>query len=301
MQNMQTAFKSSELQQQYERNGFVKVPFLDTLALQRLQQLYEERPLHLEGLNFHSTMFAPDPTYRKLIDEEIKKATLPHIGRYLNDYAPLFANYIVKYPGKGSEVGIHQDWSMTDESRHLALNIWCPLINVNHQADNGVLYLFAGTHKVYAQIRYTPFPNWDQYENIRDLVLEHSTPVTFKAGEAIIYNGATIHYSTPNNSDKKRLAIGMSLLPGGAPAYHYFLKEQNGTSRMMTYGVNSQFFHDFVPGNQPKNVKCLEETDYQTAPFQRQALLQMLEQRNAPAPSGKGFLGRLFQKLKSTD
>jgi len=249
-------FRDDKLNVIFEREGIVQIPLLNTDDLESLRALYESIPASHGDRSFHSTMFINDPAYRKLIDAALREFILPKIFGYLEGFEMLFANFIIKEPSANTAVAIHQDWNFC-APEHLSFNIWIPLVDINEQT--GRFYALKGSHKIFNNIRYTPYEN-DRYDGVKEYVLSHSSAFTPLAGEALIYHGAVIHYSDSNISNNRRLAIGCVMVEKNVPLLHYY-RPFPGDKRLEIYAVDPIFYNSFDIFNAPEGVDKVGEID----------------------------------------
>jgi hypothetical protein len=144
------------------------------------------------------------------------------------NYQPFGAAFLFKMPSQSSELAIHQDWTIVDENEFVALNCWVPLTDVNE--TNGALHVVPGSHyDALHTVRAPTLPFF--FSGNDDLVIKESVPMYVKAGEAVILNQSTIHYSPPNHSNKIRKAITAGVKSKGAPMrFHYYDSKKNEES-----------------------------------------------------------------------
>ncbi len=269
---MRQIFGNTSMQKAVEDDGFTTMPFLDKDEVSKLVDIYYDLGIPgLEKLGFHATMSSPNSTYRKRVDEEIKKIVRPKVEKLLIDFKPLFANFIIKEPFRANECPIHQDWSYVDESRTTSINIWCPLVDTNRY--NGAMQGLRGSHKLKTPIRFTPHiqPEWTCYN---DLIKEKLEPLYLNAGEALIYNSRVIHYTPDNVTNKARLAIGFVNIPVEAQSIHYFWNKRN-KRKLEMYKAEGDFFYDLTIGKRPKKENFLGEMDFDREFFTREELLAL--------------------------
>ena len=69
-------------------------------------------------------------------------------------------------------------------------------------------------------------------------------PVPLKAGEAIVFNHATLHFSYPNKSETPRLVAIVDLIPEEAKHLHYFGDEDG---KVHAYEIGDDFWVDQNP------------------------------------------------------
>lgn len=255
-------FNNAQLESTFAESGIVRVPLLSPEEVLALIDIYHSTKGDKEGRNFHSTMFINDAEYRRQISEKISEVVKPKIAALLNDYKLLFANYIVKEVSANTKVGIHQDWNFTTPE-NISVNIWIPLTDITE--SNGIFYGLKGSHKTFRNIRFTPYPE-NMYRGLEDYIHQQSTGYMPKAGEALVYHGALVHYSAPNLSNQIRMAVGTALIPQQSPNLHYYKPDDN-SSKLDIYQADEKFYHGFNFFEAPKGIEKIGElTEYPKLP-----------------------------------
>lgn len=215
-------FKDDTLQKQFEADGFVKIPLLasdDTEALKALFNQYFPNP----SSDFFSSSYENDYPRKKEISEAIGKIMLPRLEKVFSDYSWFGSAFLSKGNGVRSEMPMHQDWTIVDETQFVALNIWTPLQDTNE--ENGTLEVIRGSHRWHSELRAPTLPFY--YNGFQQGLKEHLTCIPVKATEAIVLNQAVIHYSKPNKTNEIRLALTTGIKSAGAPMlFHYWNKEK---------------------------------------------------------------------------
>lgn len=202
MVNKVSIFRDMELGESFKEHGFVVVPFLNESQIQELHQLYQKLyPQGVEG--FFSTTFAQNPEHRAEVNRSIRKICTARMDELFVDYKTFFSSFIVKSPGKNSELILHQDMTLVDERKFTGMNIWCPLIDL--KGNNGVLEILPGSHRLFFTYRGSSLP--DIYDDVKQEIRKYLQPMPLKAGEAIIFDQSIIHYSPPNLSETERVVI----------------------------------------------------------------------------------------------
>jgi ectoine hydroxylase-related dioxygenase (phytanoyl-CoA dioxygenase family) len=251
---MTTVFSDTSNQATFETEGVIQVPFLSNAEVAALTEIYQTQFGGASDRAFHSTMFVNNALYRKRADEAIRAVIQTKLKKLLVGQRLLFANFIVKESSSDTAVGIHQDWNFTTPECR-SLNVWIPLVDINE--TTGLFYALRGSHRSFENIRYTPYPP-DLYQPISDYVTSHATAYQPKAGEAIVYDGAVVHFSSPNTSGRIRIAIGMALIPEGAPCVHYYRRDMTSTV-LDVYETNEAFYQRFNFFDEPKGVAKIGE------------------------------------------
>jgi len=197
---MKRVFKDAQLQEDFEKNGYVIVDFYSEEEIQEATDLYYKiHPADEKG--FYPATYSFDKRFRDEMDKGLKKIGSRSIETYLTDIKVVCASYIVKTPGPESGMSIHQDMSLVDESRFTGINIWIPLVDLS--VENGTLFLIPGSHRIFPTYRGSSIREF--FSDVMDEMLDYLHPVFIKAGQAVIFDQSIIHYSPPNYSDKIRI------------------------------------------------------------------------------------------------
>lgn len=257
-------FKDFKLQQQFDKDGFISLPFLNNEELTALKALYKEtHPKPIEN-GFYSSSFKDDTTYQTAINQGIAKIFKQKINNVFNKHKPLGASFLVKNPGQAGTMPIHQDWTVVDENRYQSVTIWLPLQDVDE--NNGALQVLKGSHLWSNAIRAPKLPN--VFEEVHDILHPYLTTIPLKAGEAIIFNHALLHASNLNQQDIARVAATYGMVPLQAPLYFYHPVEQKENT-IEKIAVPDNFFIEYGPkiGTRPSNGQHLEFIDYTHQPI----------------------------------
>jgi hypothetical protein len=254
-------FFTDQEQEKFDTDGVIQVQFLSAEEVEYLTTLYITLFNQSPDQSFHSTMFVGNVDYRRKIDCSIREIVRPKLGEKIKEHRLLFTNYIVKEARGSTSVGIHQDWSFTPPPAD-SINFWIPLVDINQKT--GLFYALKGSHKTFKNIRYTPY-EVDAYKTTSEYIARNATGFSVKAGDALFYHGATVHYTEANTSGSIRLAIGGVLIPEEETNVHYYKNPQ--TSLLEMYEVDEAFYHRFNFFNKPEGVRLIQEiTDYPSPP-----------------------------------
>lgn len=252
---MEQVFNNPVLQKQFEQKGYVLLSqFLEAERLNQLLSLFEK---HKERFfdSFHTSHFSSDVAYKQDTHDVIAEVVFAKAQPYLNNFMPLFGNFMIKNPNPEQAMDLHADWTYVDETKYTSVAIWIPLVDVNE--ENGCLGIIEGSHKVTNNIR---GPLIRQSARERDPIWEkkYGTLLGMKAGDAIIYNHKLLHYSHPNKSSKVRPAINLSLVPQKASCIHYCIPD--GTEEIRVYRVPDTSFYIHYTHFQTPQINTLIET-----------------------------------------
>lgn len=234
-------FADLERQRAFDRDGYTVVRLLSpetaaalAAALPAIRPALDFTP-NTSTLDhaYHVSLLDPDIAYRKAAWAFVQDALREPLGHVLIGYRMLTGGLLVK-PAGAAPLSMHRDWTMLPDNDQVALNIWCPLIDVDDR--NGALALLPGTHKLVPNIEAAhvrPF-----FADYGDLLTELSVSLPLAAGEAVIFDYKTIHGSRANRSSRPRPAISSACIPEGARAVTYALDRAGGGARFELFAMD---------------------------------------------------------------
>lgn len=288
-------FKDSELQEEFEKNGFVKIPALEQEQIDQLLQLHKELNLKDEkGYGFHVGMDNADKNLVTDMVNRIKEIAMPKVEGALTGAQVFTASFVLKDPNPQGVVPPHQDWSFVeDEKRHCSVTCWIPLQDVN--MENGCLGVIKGSNRFFTNVRPSPSPQVETpLKRHMYTIFPYLELQEMKAGEALIFDNRTFHASPPNTTDVPRIAVGLGFTQSEAEIRHYYLKP--GTEdTLLKYKIDPQFFlkYDnsglskmYDEGKMIEGYELLEEIPYEWENLSEDEMRSLIEsagnQFNAP-------------------
>lgn len=216
-------FKDQALQAQFDTDGFVKFSLLNSEEIEALASM-REAYFPENGTTFFSSSYLDDFQRKTEISDRIKAIIEPAIEKQFVNFRLIGAAYLIKGTGQRSEMPMHQDWTIVDETEFYAVNVWIPLTDTNE--TNGTLELMKGSHRWNDALRAPTLPM--SFEGLQSKILPELTVVNANVGEVVVLNQATIHYSKPNMTAEIRPAITTGLISKQAPLkFHYWDQERN--------------------------------------------------------------------------
>lgn len=261
---MRRVLNDDQYEEQFQKDGYVQIPFLNAEEVKELQQLYFDTLPNSGGrfradeISYDFTFIDKNIDYKRQVFDIITKRFEEHVKEYLADYKPIIANFIRKQPEDG-EVPMHQNWAFVDERKCTSVSIWCPLVDSNEA--NGTLQVVPGTQKRYGEVRGPMIP-WE-LENIKEEIIANDmVPMNIKAGEAVVLCDSIVHYSNINATQGLRLAIQLILIPSEEPSIHYHMDLSQDKQRVDVLEVDTEFYMNFNPWKKPENVKCVRSFKY---------------------------------------
>jgi hypothetical protein len=266
---MRRVLKDESLETQFQKDGYVCVPFISAKEVEELKQLFFDTLPESGGqitsddiknehfISYDFTFIDKNPEYKRKVYEIISSYFKPHMERLLDNYKPIIANYIRKKPETG-EVPLHQNWAFSDEMKCSTVSIWCPL--VDSTVENGTLQVVPGSHKKFGKNR-GPMVPWE-LENIKNEIIDHFLiPLETKAGDCVILDDSIIHYSAINKTEGLRLTMQLICIPSEMPSLHYH-KNPQGNGNIEVLEVDENFYFQFNPWKFPTDVKKVGEIPF---------------------------------------
>jgi hypothetical protein len=242
---MRATFNDPQIQADFERDGFVVIPFLNADEVADLRNVYFNE-LGVApgdpGRACISTFHTYDDDYKQAVDDNVRRVFTPHLDEVFDDQRYLPANYLTKWPGGMSGFGIHQDLTLVDETKARSCEVWCALEDIDEA--NGQLWCAPGSHDWVPTMRgIHSFPT--AFQDVEKRVIDrHAIPVPLKAGEAIVFNHAVMHFSYPNRTETPRLVAIMDLIPSDAQHIHVF---GDGEGNVDAYEIDESFWVENNP------------------------------------------------------
>jgi ectoine hydroxylase-related dioxygenase (phytanoyl-CoA dioxygenase family) len=221
---------------------------------------------------FHNTLFEPEAAHRKAVFEGLKPLFDAVVLPLTADYRTLITSFPVKEAQTAEAFGLHQDLTFLDESRYQTLGIWAPLVDTSVQ--NGGLQVVPKSHRWLQTIRYAPYMS-APFEPWRKQLTAASLPLTLRAGDAVLYDLATLHYSPPNLTDERRVVMAGVFVPNTAATHYYYRPAQTPDQPLERYATDEAFFWHFRLGERPAG-KPEAEIEYQNFTLEPHHLAQFL-------------------------
>ena len=141
---------------------------------------------------------------------EICRATLGEDAYFFTE------QFVVKYPGPGTDFSWHQDSGYVPASEPLTVTVWCAFDDVDE--ENGTIYVLpyshAGTRERIEHVR-QPASN-DRVGYFGD---DPGVPVVLPAGGAIVFSSTVFHRSGINKSSSLRRAFIAEYSPVPMPIH----------------------------------------------------------------------------------
>ncbi len=256
------SFKDTVLQKRFELDGYVVTDLLEDGQVADLRQLYLQNIAAHRQVNdkMRSTCDTGDLELILEVDKKLREIILPSVDKVLNSYDHLLGSFLVKEPGEGSETGFHQDPTLVDDQRYVSGNVWVALQDTDSR--NGNLRVIKGSHRMIDTLIVTPDCPVS-YSSFRERLLEFSTEVPVKAGQAVFLNHKLIHGASANHSREERIAAIIAIKSKAAEWRFLYLEPGEPHHRIEAYRLDSGSFARLIKNQRPTEAEFLGHVSFE--------------------------------------
>ncbi len=249
---MKQIFKDSEMQAQFERDGFITFDLLTEGEVKHLRDFYAAlAEAEVPSYGFHVSLDHSNREQVKAVTEELYKVLEPKAAEIFENHKIFTSSFVVKEHNPKGVVPPHQDWTFVDESEYWSATLWTPLMDVH--MDNGALGVIKGSHKFFDWPRCSPSPQFKTpLGEHMFTIFPYLEVIPLKAGQAIMFDNRTIHGSPPNTTEETRLAVGIGVTHKDADLFHHYLLPGEGPAHIEQYAIQREFFLTYNNGNLSK-------------------------------------------------
>lgn len=265
-------FRDSELQQQFDRDGFVILDFSSAEVVREIgTKFYSLFPTPPDG--FSSAAEIADDNVKQKLFLEMDTALNKSMGAIFANYKKLGSTFLCKAPGERGHLGAHQDWTVVDETQYASATVWIPTQDVDER--NGALRVLPGSHRFFDKYRNNTIPF--SYRGSEQILWDNMMTVPMKAGQAFVLNHALIHGSAINRTDKERLVIVYGITSEDARLVFYY-KNNKANDRIEKFEMPDDFFlryHNI--GERPLFGHKVDEFDYPVPVVSGEDIYKMIQ------------------------
>lgn len=201
----------------FSQRGYFILRDIDFQVIEVINDLSKGCTLPINQKFLYASNHQNNKEFNLNIERSLKNVLLPLLNTCFFDYRYLTGHFIIKPFSNESEFQLHQDWSITDESKYQVAHLWIPLQDTG--PDNGGMFVVEGSHKFFHNYRSgsLDIPRIERDELIDQII----TPVVLKKGEALVYHPALFHGSYANRQKADRLAVLVNIIHKDAPLLYY--------------------------------------------------------------------------------
>ena len=271
----------TETHQHFLKNGWCKLS--NVVAQKEIDSFTEtfNEISKIDGFvlddHFQNTGCGCNPAVRSKTQDFINQnvsTILPRIFNMEKVSAHTGGTYQVKPASPVSELEIHQDSTVVDEEKDYCIFLWIPLCEITE--TNGPIWVLPGSHLWGNTQRSLGVP-WHLMKHI-DILRKYMFPVTVKLGDALIFDPALVHGSTPNFSKETRHSITITVLRKNYQLVYFFKDKKTNKDSIEKYEVDETFYetYDFVA--RPDESKWKKEiVKYKPFDLSQKELVQLIE------------------------
>ncbi len=257
---MEDFFINKIWQEQFNKNGFVIVPFASQEQLNGLEEIFLKnyRKTTPSDTAFFYSLLANNAEDSMCLKTEIANVLEQSYEKTFQHYCAVSESFLAK-PRTVESMELHQDWNYTDETMHCSATVWCPLTTITKQ--NGALFALKGSHLFFKNFRSGNLPS--ARIDVSKELENHLTYLEVKAGDAVIFHPALFHGSCANQTNSLRVIAAAVILPENTPI-SYFHSKSN--TEVIQYSMEQYDFMDCIPelttGVMPRKSKLLNTIKY---------------------------------------
>lgn len=230
-------------------DGYLVLDLLDPDDVSRLLDFYGAfRERHEEG--FMATVLTTDLEARARIHAEVSAVLRRRVLPVLDDYRIVVGSYAVKQAAcADSFVGLHQDLSFVDEPELVGVSLWCPLVDVH--AGNGGLSVARGSHVLNSHYREPCSLPYDD-ALVELIAARHLTPLSMRAGQALLMDSRLFHGSSPNLAAAPRVVAAGVAVPRESRLLYCHRDFDGDDSVLEVFEVPDDFYVRHTIGQRPR-------------------------------------------------
>lgn len=264
-------FYDTNLESELMEKGYFTCPLLSPEEVAQCLKVQEETDSSIEAGKYN-TLEVTNFNHRKQVHDGLNNVLHKKWQDTFIDYRCIGYNFAVKKATNGEKFHAHVDDIHADESKHISVNVWIPLVDVNE--ENGALYMVKGSHLLDMPIRGIglPFP----FEREIKLIESSARPIELKAGTAIFFHAKMIHGSPRNKSNVNRPAIIAGLIPQEATPIIYYRHEEISNKEVELFETPEDFYLKMEIGKRPDFAKSLGVFDYRPKKYNTKSVIQLL-------------------------
>jgi hypothetical protein len=291
-----TYFYDKNLQEQFEKDGYVIVDFLNEEQVETILGFLKE--IYPQGIKGTQTAFLScTPEQNLALSQSLSIMFQPLIDLLMPNRYVEGGTFIVKAHSDNKTIfNLHQDYNQVNEKQGLSMALWTALTDT-HQM-NGGLCVIPGSHKRYeGTIRSVNKPSL--HLPIDEEVNETVRHLDVKRGQACIFAHSLFHGSPPNLSDTIRPIIHSGIFPNGSKRVHYnVITNDRGVEIIEELAIDPidqiSHFSTFLqnPKNVPHEIISIVQ-DYTPTPTRENIL-----KNYGTLPQKKAMKNGIFQKVK---
>ncbi len=270
----------------FRTHGYVVTPLLTASETEKLRQIHDEFNPEVPR-DYYATIAHPDSDHKRQVSAAIDVIVQEKVLALLAGYRCIASAFITKrgYTTQGT-VGIHQDYTFVNQSKHTGVHVWIPLIDVDE--NNSCMSVYPGTHSLVNHVSGLPGQSNSHpspYDSVRDVLAEKcKVTVPMEAGSALFFNERTLHSSDENKTAQPRVVVNCAYVPATEPMYLYCPSQEAG-NKLDVLAVKDIANLQLVPGQAipypySSNYEQIGTEDYTIVPLTPDQLLPLFNEKS---------------------
>lgn len=269
-------FIDPQHQSVFQQNGYVVLDLLSEETIFELQKVFidvEEQHKY----DFIASVALNDVAMRRSIHEKIIIIFEKSLLQVLNGYKLILGSFVAKQAAsENGKFPLHQDPTFVEETEHVGVSIWCPLIDVDE--SNGCLGILPGSHHLNNMYR---APGMLPYAALVETIeLNYIRYIPMKAGQVMFMNNKMVHGSPKNTSTKIRPVAASVAIPAGLPALCCYVNEADDAATTNVFHVSDDFYVGYKMLSFPKDGQHFKFVQRQIETMSEQKIEEMIESCN---------------------
>lgn len=287
--------KDDRLQNDLNQKGYCILPLLTIEQIELFTNLYKEHH-QINSSGFFPSTYSNNKEYRKKVSEQLILHSSKIMSQNFIDYKVFTGNFIIKHQGKNTELGLHQDMTLVDETKYMGINVWCPLCDIT--SKNGAIWFLEGSNRLFPTYRGPTIPNI--YDLFPNEIKSCMKPIYLRAGEAIVFDHSILHFSPPNLSKEDRIAFNIFISNSEAEIIEAYYNKEKKPAKIDIYQQQSDFFTEYEQFDtgqfdRPKIGKISRTEDYDFPVLG----IDFLKIKYNYKPSRHSYFLNKYRKIKS--
>lgn len=259
---MLPVFKDQNLQDLFERDGFVKLKLFTPAQIANLRDYYENiHEQHVatrQDQSLYSSVETGNSELLLAIDRHVKSVIMEQVEAIFQNYQTLISNYLIKDSGDKTELMPHQDLTFVNEPAECSFNLWIPLQKTD--AKSGQLRVLKGSQHISKTLRVVPkYPR--PFVLFQDTIRELFTDIETDIGECVVINHSLVHGSSLNLTGKPRVAVILGMCSAPAEVHYHYMPDNNA-AKIEKYKMTAEDYYYFKPDGRPAKAKMVETMSY---------------------------------------
>jgi len=208
---------------------------------------------------FNTTMYDARHDHRRRVLEVLDRTVGGAIDRAFANQQLFVGNFAVKLP-EGESVPFHLDWSFVDEPGAVSAGVWCAVYDTDE--CNGTLGMVRGSHRHAPAIRAVNERTYEPFETTYAATPDQCI-LPLRAGQAVVYNSRTAHFSPANATGSSRVAAACTVAPIDAPLSHFWYDDDG---RLERFEVTRDFYLTYTVGSPPQEAEGILRSEIVETP-----------------------------------